>query len=186
VDAFANVDQLATKLNRVFTPAERTWMTELLEDASTYLREDVIGQQVYPQSTSTYTAWPDGGRVDLPQHPVASVEAVTQEGKAITWHRRDDSVYVDTENAVEVTFTYGFRHAPDGLARWACVLVSQVLIPLELKLGLSVGGLSSVSIDDFKASFADGGAAAGMTLTERAENNLRAQYGSTVYTGGTR
>ena len=186
MDAFANVDQLSTKLNRTFSDTEKTWMTELLEDASTYLREDVIGQQIYPQSTSTFTAWPDGGRIDLPQHPVASVDSVTHEGHAIAWHRRDDTIYVDTDEAVEVTFTYGFATPPEGLVRWTCVLVSQALVPLELKLGLTVGGLSSVSIDDFKASFADGGAGTGMTLSDRAERNLRAQYGTTVYTGGTR
>jgi hypothetical protein len=186
VDAFATVDQLSKKLNRQFTDAEKPWLAELLEDASTYLREDVIGQQIYPQTTSTYTAYPEGGWIDLPQHPVASIDQVERDGKPITFRRRDDSICVDGDEPVDVTFTFGLRAAPDGLARWACVLVSQTLIPLELKLGLTVGGLSSVSIDDFKASFADGGAGTGMSLSTRVEASLRSQYGSTIYTGGTR
>ena len=187
MDAFATVDDLAARLNRTFSVEEEAWITTLLEDASTYLREDVIGLQVFPQSSATFTAWPDGdGSVVLPQQPVISVDAVEFDGDAIEYTLRDGVVYVDVCEPVDITFTYGYAVAPEGLKRWACVLVSQALVPLELNLGLTVGGLSSVAIDDFKAAFADGGEGTGMSLSDRNIGLIRRQYGTGVHVGGSR
>ena len=70
VDAFATYEDLEARLNRAFTVEEQSWVTTLLEDASTYLRDDVIGFQVYPQEQVTFTAWPDAGcQVVLPPSP---------------------------------------------------------------------------------------------------------------------
>ena len=187
MDAFATVDDLAARLNRTFSVEEEAWITTLLEDASTYLREDVIGLQVFPQSSSTFTAWPDGaGEIQLPQQPVITVDAVEQDSEAIEYTHRDGVIFVDTCEPVDITFTYGYELAPEGLKRWACVLVSQALVPLELNLGLTVGGLSSVAIDDFKAAFADGGEGTGMSLSDRNIALIRRQYGTDVHVGGMR
>lgn len=177
MDAFATYADLALRLKRVFTVEEQAWVTVLLQDASTYLREDVIGLQVFPQSTSTFLAWPDGGRIDLPQHPVVSVGAVTRGGVAVAFERRDSTLYVDGDEATSVTFTYGYATAPESLKRWTCVLVSQALAPIELELGLTAGGLSSVALDDFKVAFADAGESTGITLSDRNIKLIRAQYG---------
>jgi hypothetical protein len=186
VDAFATVDDLGKILNREFTEQEKPWITTLLEAASTYLREDVIGQQVYPQSTVTFDAWPDAGWIEYPVHPVVSVSNVRANGADLDYARTDTGVRVYSTGPVSVTLTYGYATPPEGLKRWACVLVSQALVPLELKLGLTVGGLSSVAIDDFRAAFADGGEQTGMALSEANINRLRQQYASTVYVGGMR
>lgn len=189
VDAFATYQDLEARLNRVFTVGEQEWITTLLEDASTYLREDVIGLQVYPQSTVTFTAYPVNGEIVLPQQPAQSVGAVTVDGAAVEYRLRDGVLYlsgVDDDDEVSVTFTFGYALPPDGLKRWACVLVSQALVPLELNLGLTVGGLSSVALDDFRAAFADGGAETGMTLSDRNIALIRRQYNSGVYVGGSR
>jgi hypothetical protein len=177
VDAFATATDLAARLNRTFTEAEVVWINTLLEDASAYLRDDVLGLQVFPQATATFVAYPDGGEIDLPQSPVVSVDSVKVNGTETGYTRHDNTLYVATSEPVTVTFTYGYETAPASLTRWACVLVSQALIPLELKLGLTAGGLSSVAIDDFKASFADAGEATGMQLSERNIAQLRASYG---------
>jgi hypothetical protein len=174
------------RLKRVFTVDEQAWITALLQDASTYLREDVIGAQVFPQSSATFQAWPDGGRVDLPAHPVVSVGSVTRAGLPITFERRDTAVYVDGSEPVEITFTYGHALAPAGLKRWTMVLVSQVLLPLELKLGLTAGGLSSVAIDDFKAAFADAGESTGISLSDRNVEMIRRQYSTGTHVVGMR
>lgn len=178
VDAFATYEQLGTALNRTFTEgAESGWITSLLEDASTYLREDVIGQQVYPQTTASFLAWPEGsGAIVLPQAPVIAVTGVTLEGAPIDFEWRDDRVTVATDKQVEVTFTYGYATPPEGLKRWACVLVSQALQLLENQLGLSVGGLSSLAIDDFRLAFANAGEETGMTLSDRNIALIRRQY----------
>ena len=189
MDAFATYEDLEARLNRVFSVDEQEWITTLLEDASTYLREDVIGLQVYPQTTATFTAWASNGEVVLPQQPVASVGSVTQGGEDVEFTHRDGVLYledIDCDLPVSVTFTFGYLLPPDGLRRWACVLVSQTLTTLELNLGLSVGGLSSVALDDFRAAFADGGEQTGMSLSDRNVNLLRRQFNPGVYVGGSR
>jgi len=186
VDAFATVSDLSARLNRTFTVGEEPWITTLLEDASTYLR-DIIGLQIYPQESVTFSAWPDGsGEVVLPQQPVVSVDAVEMDGLAIDYEYRDGVITVAETDPIDITFTFGYATAPDGLKRWACVLVSQALVPLELNLGLTVGGLSSVALDDFKAAFADGGEGTGMSLSDRNIALIRRQYGTDVHVGGSR
>ena len=190
MDAFATYSDLEARLNRTFTGPEQTWITTLLEDASTYLREDVIGLQVFPQDSVTFSAWLDGDdSVVLPQQPVVSVDAVEQDSIALEYTHRDGVLYVDgadTTAPVDVTFTFGYAVAPEGLKRWACLLVSQALVPLELNLGLSVGGLSSVALDDFKVAFADGGEGTGMSLSDRNVALIRRQYATDVHVGGSR
>lgn len=174
--AFATADDLATRLNRVFTEAEEAWIDELLADATAHL-QSVIGQQVYPQTTSEYVAYPSGGRVDLPQWPVVEVVSVERDGAAIDYTYRPGFVMVDGDDPCDVTFTWGYETVPGELKRLACVLVSQALLPLEAKLGLTAGGLSSVAIDDFKLAWADAGEQSGMTLTVHAEASIRRQFG---------
>jgi hypothetical protein len=177
MEAFATYAELGKQINRVFAPGtEAEWITSLLESASAYLREDVIGAQVFPTSQSTFTAYPDGGRVDLPTAPVRTIDSVTREGKSVDYIRRDDTLYVDCDEPVKVAFTYGYSEAPESLKRWACVLVSQSLIPIELKLGMTAGGLSSLAIDDFKVAFADAGEATGMNLSDRNIDLIRSRF----------
>jgi hypothetical protein len=179
VDAFATYQNLEARLNRTFTDTEQPWITTLLEDASTYLRDDVLGLQVFPQSSSTVTFWPDGGRVDIPNPPLISIDLVVQDGVTLVdYERRDSILSFQSDLPVTVTFTYGFATAPVSLQRWACVLVSQALLPIEQGLGLTVGGLSSVAIDDFKIAFADAGEATGMALTDRNIALIRRQFGA--------
>lgn len=188
MDAFAKVGDLEALLNRSFNgTGETTWVTALLESASAYLR-DVIGQQIYPQTSSTFKAWPGTmGAVILPQHPTISVTSVKRDGVEIPFTWRDDRVETNQSDQVEITFTYGYEKAPAGLTRWACVLVSQTLLPLEQKLGLTAGGLSSVAIDDFKLAFADAGEQTGMALSDRNIDLIRRQYSQgSVWVGDSR
>ena len=175
--AFATAAELGKKLNRTFTPgAETEWIDELLADASDHLRT-VIGQQVYPVTTSEYVAYPSGGRVDLPQWPVVEVVSVERDGAAIDYTYRPGFVMVAGDDPCDVTFTWGYSAVPPELKRLACVLVSSALLPLEQKLGLTAGGLSSVAIDDFKLAWADAGEQSGMTLTTHAEAAIKQQFG---------
>jgi len=176
VDAFSTPERLALLLKRDFTFDETTWVQALLEEASTYLRS-VIGQDVFPTTTSTYTAYPSSGREDIPQYPVVSVDAVTRDDKAIAFTYRPGYILVDCDEPCEVTFTWGYAAAPEELSRLACVLVSQALVTLENNIGLTAGGLSSVALDDFKVAWADAGASSGMVLSEHAEASVRKQFG---------
>lgn len=180
MDAFATADDLAARLNRTFSAEEEAWITTLLEDASTYLR-GVIGQTVFPATAATFVAYPEAGRVDLPQYPVVSVDLVERDGETLVldtdYTYRPGYITVDCDDPIEVTFTYGYATAPDELRRLACVLVSQALLTLENNLGMTAGGLSSVAIDDFKLAWADAGGQSGMVLTPHAELSVRRQFG---------
>ena len=200
MDAFATYSDLELRLKRTFTEAERPWITSLLEDASTYLRDDVLGLQVYPQDTATVKLWPEGGRVDIPTQPLISIDAVERGGIAVEYVQRENTIWVPivyaepivttatrAEAPVDITFTYGYEAAPESLKRWACVLVSQALLPIEANLGLTAGGLSSVGLDDFRAAFADAGEMSGIALSDRNIQLLRQQFGvRQVYVAGSR
>lgn len=177
MSAFATAGDLGKRLKRTFQEGDEVnWINELLEDASSYLRS-VIGQEVFPRTTSTYTAYPTNGREDLPQWPVVSVQEVRRNGALITYRYEPGVVIVGSDEPCEITFTWGYETAPRELSRLACVLVSQTLLPLEAELGLTAGGLSSAQIDDFRIAWADGGEQSGMTLTEHAENRIRREFG---------
>lgn len=173
---FASASDLGSRMRRTFTPDEAAWLTTLLGDATAYLRS-VIGQQVAPQATATFTDWPSSGWVDLPQWPVVSVDAVVRGGVPVEFEERPGRIRVRGGDAVDVTFTYGLAEVPQVLTSMACALVSQQLLLVEAGIGLSVGGLSSVALDDFKLAFADGGQDTGLTLPKLTEVSLRQQFG---------
>lgn len=174
--AFATVDDLALLTGRTFTAAQEDQVVALLDAASAYLR-GVIGQEVYPATESTYTAYPLGGREDLPQWPVVSVDTVERDGVEIDYTYRPGYIKVAGDDPVDITFTWGYESVPPELTRLTCVLVAQSLAVLEAGVGLNAGGISSVAIDDFKVSFAEGGAGTGMTLTPHATAAVRQQFG---------
>jgi hypothetical protein len=175
--AFATAAELSVRLNRTFSAEEEVWVESLLEDAADFMR-GVMGNKVYPSAQTTYTAYVSSGWVTLPQSMVRSVDAVTQNGAAITFTQFQDSIKVDVTGAIEVTFTYGVAAAPRDLVAINCALVGQQMLTVEANLGLSAGGLSSVAIDDFKLAFADAGASTGLALTANTEKYLKDNYGS--------
>jgi len=181
--AFATPDELATRMKRVFTGEEQDWLLALLDDAAAFLR-GVMKAAVYPVTTSTFTAWPTGGRVDLPQPFVVSVDAVTRDEDPIDYKRREDSVYVGSDDECDVTFTYGLAEAPADLVGLNCAVVSSQIGLVEADLGLQIGGLSSVALDDFKVAFADGGALTGLALPDPQLRYLQNTYGSTGWVVG--
>jgi len=174
--AFATSDELGERLRRTFTEAEAEWLDKLLADATAYL-QDQIGQLVYPRQTATFTDWPSAGWVDLPQWPVVSVDAVQRAGAGIPFDERPGRIRVASDEKVDVTFTYGYPTCPQTLVALCCSLVSQQLLLVEAGLGLSIGGLSSVALDDFKIAFADGGEGTGLTLPKVTLDGLRQKYG---------
>lgn len=171
--AFASVVELEALLGRSLDASQAA---ALLDAASSHLRA-VVGQEITPRTRSTYTAYPNGGREDLPQWPVVSVDAVERNGEPIAYTYRPGFLMVDGDEPVDVTYTWGYQNVPGELARLTCVLAAQALTTIDAGLGLTSGGVSSVAIDDFKTSFADGGSASGMSLTPHATASVRAQFG---------
>lgn len=174
--AFATANDLAGRLQRTFTPDEAVWVDGLLADATAYLQR-VIGQVVAPRQTVTFRAFPYAGWVDLPQWPVVSVDEVERGGVPVKFEERPGMIRVHGDEPVDVTFTFGFAEVPRDLTALACVLVSQQLTLIEADLGLAVGGLSSVALDDFKVAFANGGEQTGMVLPKVTVESLQQTYG---------
>lgn len=173
---FAVAADLGTRMKRELTPDEVLWIDELLADATAYL-QDEIGQLIYPRETVTFTDWPSAGWVDLPQWPVVSVGGVERDGVAVEFEPRPGRVRVRDDRAVDVTFTYGYLTPPRSLTALCVALVSQQILLVEAGLGLSIGGLSSVALDDFKIAFADGGEGTGLTLPKVTLDGLRQKFG---------
>lgn len=178
--AFATYEDLAKRMMRTFTQPEQEWVTALLEDAADLMR-GVMRNHVYPATTSTYVAYPTGGRVALPQSFVRSIDSVQRDGVDVPYVRVQDAINVGSSDPVEVTFTYGLAEPPSYLIQINCALVSTVMLTVEAGVGLNAGGLSSVALDDFKAAWADAGASAGMVVTEHIRRYLEENYGSTAW-----
>lgn len=181
--AFATYQDLETRLGRVFSASERLWVTELLEDSAEYMR-GIIGEQVYPSAQITFEAWPDAGWVDLPASAIQSIDSVSRDGGVVAWTRRQNRIHVGCSDFVTITLTVGLASAPRDLVALNCAMVSSQLMLVEAGLGLQVGGLSSVALDDFKVAFADAGEQTGMTLPAIQREYLRNRYGSGVFTTG--
>jgi len=174
--AFATVEDLEALLKTTYVGADRVQVEKLLEAASGHLRF-VIGQDVYPVTTTTYTAYPTFGREDLPQWPVVEVVSVQRDGVDVKFTYRPGFILVANDDPVDVTFTWGVAEPPAELNRLTCVLAAQALQMFESTGALSVGGLSSLSIDDFRAAFADGGAETGVALSPHAEKSVKRAFG---------
>lgn len=174
--AFATVPDLEALLKTTYEGDDITQVEALLDAASGHLRH-VIGQDVYPTTTTTYTAYPTFGREDLPQWPVVKVESVTRGGVDVPFTYRPGYLMVRGDEPCEVTFTWGVSTVPAELKRLTCVLAAQALQMFETTGALSAGGLSSLGIDDFRAAFADGGEQTGISLSPHAEKSIRRAFG---------
>ncbi len=174
--AFAEVADLEELLKTTYVGDDRTQVEALLDAASDHLRF-VIGQDVFPQVSSTYVAYPTFGREDLPQWPVVSVDAVERDGSPVDFRYRPGFILVGSDDPVDVTFTWGFPTVPGELKRLTLMLSAQALQMFEVTGGISGGGLSSLSIDDFRAAFANGGETTGISLPKRVEQAIRNHYG---------
>lgn len=181
---FASAADVQETLNRIFTVEEWDWIETLLAQSATYLRS-VIGQHVYPPVTATFTAYPVHGRVALPQSYVGETITVQVGETDIPFTRFEDTIEgLDGYTTVDVTFTYGAILAPTDLVGVNVAMVSSAITLVEADLGVNVGGLSSLALDDFKIAFADGGDKTGhMVLPELTQANLRAAYGASGGTG---
>ncbi len=174
--AFATVSDLEALLKTTYVGDDITQVEALLDAASGHLRF-IIGQDVFPVTTTTYVAYPTFGREDIPQWPVVEVVSVQRGGVSIPFTYRPGYIMVSGDDPCEVTFTWGVSEAPAELKRLTLVLAAQALQMFETTGALSAGGLSSLAIDDFRAAFADGGEQTGISLTAHAEKSIKRAYG---------
>lgn len=184
---FAEVTDLQKRTKVTYTGADIAWVEQLLDDASNELRR-VIGWQVSPATAVSYTTKLYAGDFNsLPVQPVQSAPTVVMDGSTVEIEFYDGGFTVPCDGIATVTFTAGYASPPLDLQTWCCVLAQQVIDAIK-KLGLlGPGGLSSVSIDDFKLVWTqDGQTGGGYTLPARTEASLKESYGASVYVTGKR
>ena len=184
---FATVADLAARL-KIDEPApssaEYLQLQALLNDASSELRE-ITGQALNP-GTSTVTIRTDRtGDGNFPAVPAREITSVTQDDEALTedeykFDAKQIRVKSCREVELEVTYDHGWEPIPDDLLRWTCVLAAAGLVAARSgNLGLA-GGLSSIAIDDARATWATnvGEQGAGVSLPPHIEDRLRRNYGA--------
>lgn len=183
---FATVADVATRLQRNFDSAATAAVEAMIEDATAYLRDEVIGCHVAPTVTSTITVHRTddlGGGVRLPGPPILSVDAVTRDGHDIA-HRWDgEHLAVDWgadchPDPVQVTYTHGYATVPHNLRTWTIVLVAQAIADVEELGTIGRGGAASFSIDDYRKAWAPSETGdVGYTLPPKVRDRLRSTYG---------
>lgn len=181
---FASVADLQTRLNKVFADTDQAWVQELLDDASDHLRS-VLGWQVWPVASVTVrTKVNMGDFYRIPIQPVQALGSVLVDGVGVTVTEFDGGIQFKDQGIADISFTAGYATIPKVLISWTCVLAAQAMDAVT-KLGmLSSAGLSSVSIDDFKMAWANGGEGSGYVLPDRVVEQLRSSFGTSAYVTG--
>lgn len=181
---FATATDLAAALKRTFTPEESEWATARLAAATEFMRGHMGGVHIAPVRTSTYTAYPVAGKVQIRQPYVHSIDAVIYQGQPAAFTRYQDTIKLQAFNAdaVDVTFTHGLAEVPADLKELCIGMVASQVKAVESGLGMSIGGLSSLQLDDFKVGFADGGDKTGLYLADHHIRYLQQRYGVSGWT----
>lgn len=178
--SFATVDELENTMKRTFTGGDLDQAEATLDAASEAIR-DAAGAWIAPTRTST-VALPvdDRGRITLPQHPVVSVGEVTGPGGPVPFDFDGIVITVDPGHArtrLDVTFDYGAATVPSYVRNLALALAASAIMMTELGIGTGPGPVSTIAIDDFRASFTNAEAGAGIVIPTIQADALRDRYG---------
>lgn len=150
---FATRADLETTLKTSFTdPDEQVQVDSLLDQASDHLRDEVLGWQVYPPATASYTARLRCGELHmLPSQPATLTSVVwMDDGTTADVRLVAGGFRPDSTGDATITFQAGYAVAPGSLKSWAVALAAQALAHLK-QLGVPIAdAYSSVGIDDFK------------------------------------
>lgn len=176
---------------KIATPAvdtaDRTALDAALLDASGALRS-VIGQPLTPATTTLAVDWNAGGFFLIPLSPVTAVSAVSNTAGTVDpslYDVRGQRIYVDPSvlggtdprclavPQLTVTVVHGWDPIPRDVQRWVCVLAAAQLCAVGRGHLGSNGGLTSIAVDDGKATYVD----AVDLIPPRVKERLRADFG---------
>jgi hypothetical protein len=183
---FATRADLETTLKKTFAAVdEQAQVDDLLAQASDHLRSEVLGWQVYPPATASFTTMlHDGRHMLLPSQPATLTGVVWKDnGTAVTYDEYDGGFTPTGSGIATVTFTAGYTTAPGVLKSWTVALAAQALAHLK-QLGVPVAdAYSSVGIDDFKVVWNQQGQS-GWGIPATAVEALRNQFATSAYVTG--
>lgn len=136
--AFADVEKLRKRLGFTFDADDEQRATELLEEATAAIIDELEGQKVEAATATTEVIDGDGRKkVLVSQIPVTNVTTVRELDSDDEWEtltadddyrwsesgvitRVDGSCFPDKPRSVEVTYDHGYTTVPDGIQR-VCV-----------------------------------------------------------------
>lgn len=125
--ALATLAQLTERLGTA--PTSSTRAEALLLDASATVR--AFTGQTISRATSTVRLVPTLGRLRLPQHPVISVDAATDDTGAVldlTWPTTAwDLAVVQAGVPATITYTHGWATVPDIVVAVVCQIAGRAL-----------------------------------------------------------
>ncbi len=159
--SLATVADLATRLNRTFTPQQEAQVQALLDDASSTVRAFTRQDLTRATTTDTFTmrrADPVlhqcAGIVTLPQRPVVDIDTVTIDGSTSSdwWQDGQDLLLrswswdqpptVHRAPQVTVTYTHGWDPIPGEITAIVLQAVNRVLVNPSQVRSETVGGES--------------------------------------------
>lgn len=188
VASFAVRADLELAIKRTFTVAEQPWADDLLAQASDHLRSEVLGWQVYPAASMSYTTRLQAGMFHrFPQHPATfgTVTYSDTSGPVPAAPVVFDGGFIPTKSGIAtLTVTAGYAVAPPVLRSWCIVLAAQAVANVEQMGTLTADAYSSAGIDDFKVVWNQSGTS-GWGIPELAKESLRARFNLEAHvTGG--
>jgi len=187
VASFALRADLELALKRTFAAPDQPWADDLLAQASDHLRSEVLGWQVYPQASTSYTTQLQTGRFHrFPQHPstLTSVAYLDTSGPVPDAAVVFDGGFIPSRSGVAtITFTAGYVVCPPVFRSWCLVLAAQAVANIEQLGTITADSYSSAGVDDFKIVWNQAGTS-GWGIPELAKESLRAQFNLSAHVTG--
>lgn len=156
--SFATSDDLAARLKKTFTNADKDQADSLLAGATAKIRA-LTGQWISQVVDDVWTTDAPVSRVVwLPQRPVTAVASVTVDGVAVTdWVLRGSRLRrkclwatACEESELVVTYSHGYADDDEEL-----VLAKDAAMAMAGWARGNIGGLKQRTIDDFTQVFGD-------------------------------
>lgn len=181
--SFATSAELATRLKKSFSAAEKDQADQFLAGASAWVRA-VTGQTISEVVDDVWiTDAPVSCVLSLPERPVTAVTSVLVDGEPVTdWVLRGSRLRRTTPWSdgctipeVEIVYTHGYPQGAEelDLAKDAC-------LARAAEQRVNPNGYKSEKVDDYARSYGDGGTSDAWAGVAKA---LRKQYGLRPRTG---
>lgn len=124
MEAFATPEDLAVRLGVTLTADEQTRASRLLDLASDMIRR--AARQKITAGTSTVTVTPTGGRLLMPERPVAGVTAISPQASF-----EIDGDYLaglPVGQTFTLTYSHGWETIPDAIVAICLEVVTRVWV----------------------------------------------------------
>lgn len=138
----ATLNDLEQRLGKTITDPERA--TAALADVSAVVR--LLAGQTISLATTTVELTPDGtGAVRLQEHPIVSVDNVTDGATTLAYTNTGSWLNASTWGTVTVTYTHGYDPVPPVVVAVVCQIAGRALTTPPSATGVRQESLGSYS-----------------------------------------